>query len=275
MDHIEQGSIIYGIRSDRYSEIRCYAILISARCDIANEKISKLYYLTGVNAKEWFCTKWGYNQIIGRQVKNHKTSCEKVLDQYDLNIDVMLDFSLEESLELLKQQIGDASKQKKVCTQFEALYKEIKAEESQQERKKNILQNGQKLAVQILKDICAGKVTHYFYLPQNTYLNNQEEKISENGLIVDLQEIGIMEMKDARNLESPGIDCRTLELESKSEKERLKAKYWLEDDDFVGIDGIIKSPWCELLMQRFAYDFTRIGVDAPGNDDFEKLVKEI
>ena len=39
MNYIDQGTVIYGMRSEKYPEKMCYAIIISARCDIANDKV--------------------------------------------------------------------------------------------------------------------------------------------------------------------------------------------------------------------------------------------
>ena len=49
MNYINQGTVLYGMRSEKYPEKMCYAVIISARCDIANNKITKLYYLIAVN----------------------------------------------------------------------------------------------------------------------------------------------------------------------------------------------------------------------------------
>ena len=43
MYSLTQGTIITGVRSDKYSNIRCNGVVISARCDLANCKISKIY----------------------------------------------------------------------------------------------------------------------------------------------------------------------------------------------------------------------------------------
>lgn len=42
MDELDQGSVLYGLRSDRYPGIPCYGIVITASCDIANSKVSKI-----------------------------------------------------------------------------------------------------------------------------------------------------------------------------------------------------------------------------------------
>lgn len=63
MDELNQGSVLYGLRSDRYPGIPCYGIVITASCDIANSKVSKIYCLIGVDAKQWFATVYKGNII--------------------------------------------------------------------------------------------------------------------------------------------------------------------------------------------------------------------
>lgn len=81
MDELDQGSVLYGLRSDRYPGIPCYGIVITASCDIANSKVSKIYCLIGVDAKQWFCTEYGFRQAYSQ--KSHllsRTSCVYVID---------------------------------------------------------------------------------------------------------------------------------------------------------------------------------------------------
>lgn len=44
MDELDQGSVLYGLRSDRYPGIPCYGIVITASCDIANSKVSTVRF---------------------------------------------------------------------------------------------------------------------------------------------------------------------------------------------------------------------------------------
>lgn len=125
---------------------------------------------------------------------------------------------------------------------------------------------------EFLEKLSKGSINHYFFVPQDAYLGNN---IRNNGLMVDLQEIGIMTLNDANLLYTPGIDYRILP-DRKCEKERLIRTYWLEGEgDFVEIEGHIRSPWCELLMQRFSNDFLRIGVDGATKKDHKELAELI
>ena len=128
------------------------------------------------------------------------------------------------------------------------------------------------------------------HTPQAAYLDNE---IKSKGLIVDLLEIESLTLKDAQKIANPlaeGILYQDLpplptieELSQVNEfdalrerfKERLRLEktFWLKDSsDFVQIEGTIKSPWCEHLMQRFSNVFIRIGLDNPSEDDYNTLI---
>ena len=42
MSSITQGTVVSGIRSKKYDRINCYAIVINARCDLAQNKANKI-----------------------------------------------------------------------------------------------------------------------------------------------------------------------------------------------------------------------------------------
>ena len=50
---ITQGSIITNIRSLKYPNFPCLGIVISARCDFAQDKIQNFYLLSALPIKLW------------------------------------------------------------------------------------------------------------------------------------------------------------------------------------------------------------------------------
>ena len=67
MYSLTQGTIITGVRSDKYSNIRCNGVVISARCDLANCKISKIYYLIAVPSDDWLLSDEGFNIVLSQR----------------------------------------------------------------------------------------------------------------------------------------------------------------------------------------------------------------
>lgn len=266
MNCIDQGTILYGMRCKKYPENKCYAIIISARCDIANQKLLKLYYLTALNVKEWLCSETGFSEVYREFIKNKKNTFKTKYRNHPINFDLLFTWPLETASTVL-----NAYKKNRLLEDYFSLYKSI--DSSNENNRRKIIKDNPKTAISFLKSITAGHTYHYFFLPKNAYENNE---IKDDGLIVDLQEIGIMPLQDIKSIISPGIDYQTLSKQNQNEKIRLSNAYWLEtNDDFVAIDSIIKSPWCELLMQRFANDFIRIGVDGSVDNDYKQLISQI
>lgn len=279
LEQIEQGNIYYGFRSEKYPEVCCYAVIISARCDIANNKISKLYYLTAVDAKEWFCTKEGFECVYGVFLKE---DLKNRISALGINVNVLLSFPEEMALKVIREKCREKKKRSSEETQITEIYRMVHQAFSNGatfENRKEVVskinagKSKGKQAISFLKGISKGDINHYHFIPRSAY-TEKEDKV--NGLIVDLQEIGILSFSDAQRIVGEGIDYYCLPSDSIEETNRLTHYYWLNDEnDFVMKEGVIKSPWCELLLQRFALDFIRIGVDGSTESDYIKLVSLI
>ena len=102
MNHLTQGSVVYGMRSEKYPEVASYAIIISARCDIANDKIEKLYYLSAVNVRDWFCTEYGFKTAYGDTIKNKKAKFKQEIQQLDLNGDLIFELQYEQVMTIFE-----------------------------------------------------------------------------------------------------------------------------------------------------------------------------
>ncbi len=282
MKIIDQGTIFYGLRSSKYPEIPCYAIIISARCDIAQNKISKLYYLSAVDAHDWFCTDHGFKCGFAQLITSRRNAFEEAVKKYELNAELLETFDLESVRGVLSSSILGKD-QAKAIEAFENLYSLIRVDADIESRRTLVRDLNEpkktKYVTSFLSDISAGKQYHYHFIPKAAYSNSEDKS---SGLIVDLQEIGIMTLEEVKMINSPGIDYQTIMSEAggngeiRLSSQELKDKYWLEtEDDFVAVEGQLKSPWCELLLQRFALDFIRIGVDGSTVSDYQNLASSI
>lgn len=257
---IEQGTILYGSRSKKYPENKCYSIIISARCDVFNNKIDKVYYLTAVDVNEWLYTQKGFEQVYKIELHNR---IQNILKKQKINLEVLKNLKYEDR-EILFEKCADGEK-RQVLDYLDIDNIEIR---------KKLIRENPKIAMKFLKEINQAKQYHYFFLPESAYLKNDAR---DKGLIVDFQEIDYYVWDEINKIASPGIDMMILNEESNVNKvERWKKIFWLEyENDFVDIEQTIISPWCELLMQRFAMDFIRIGVDGSNEKDLKKIIGRI
>lgn len=266
---LDQGTIIYGIRAEKYPGTRCYGIIISASCDIAQGKISKAYYLIAVDAKEWFCTKYGYSKVYSSKINNLFGDFKNITKGY-FEPESAREFDEEDFLKVVET-VDNKKREEKIVKSFKSLKKYYDPSKTG----KNIIpaiREDIKPIKEFLEKVAKREIYHFFFLPQNAYLNNNT---SSKGLIVDLQEIGSMSFDEAEKIENDGIDFLNLPSNLK-QREKMQEQFWLENkDDFVQIEGNITSPWREYLMQCFSLGFIRIGVDGPTRMDHEKLASEI
>lgn len=296
---IDQGTVIYGVRSSKYPTIPCYAVIITARCDIAQKKVPKYYFLVAVDASEWFCTEHGYEIVYRETIQNLRNSISSMASEIDLNGDVLISLSSDDLETVISNKRREYSGNKKQIGKVDSLLSKIteynifdRAGMNDRQRSEAIKRKT-KPSVEELMKIDKGDRNHYYYLPQHAYLRNS---IYNKGLIVDLLEIGKLSLKDAGMIKTPGIDYQVLPklpapedmievintgiqqeidrmLSDIHENRRLSTNYWLNDDsDYVAIEGVIQSPWCEHLMQRFSNAFIRIGIDNPTQKDYSDVI---
>ena len=284
----------------KYPTTLCYGVIITAKCDIAQNKVTKYYYLTAVDAAKWFSTEHGFQQTFGQIIREtHDTIMEKA-KVVELDGDALLSFPLDTIRMIIEDKKEGADKAQK-----DAIQKLLKAIERHfsfcrpgmtDDERFCVIKNNIKTVIRTLEDIDAGKQHHYYYLPEDAYLENG---IKSKGIIIDLLEIESMSLGDAKKLlekfgkgitydnlpELPDEESIKMAIEEKNtsllnkkfelmrERCRLQSTYWLEKpDDFVAIEGMTRSPWCEHLMQRFSNAFIRIGLDNPQKGDFEEAI---
>lgn len=273
LEELDQGTILFGLRSNKYPGIPCYGIIITASCDISNDKVAKLYYLIGIDAKRWFCTEYAYHQIYGSKIKTLFNQVKEQCERFHLDADAIRSFAPEDVQIVIKDVLTQKTDQDK----FEKAYQPYATyfrPGMDDEARRLVSQRDTKPVLAFLKDIGEERRFHFFFLPKATYL--ADSGLMNDGLIVDLQEIGAISMYDAKQIIGRGIDSLLLVGESAKERDRLCTQFWLEgQDDFVGIEGKITSPWREHLMQRFVRDFSRIGLNGANEQDYRTLVQNI
>ena len=79
MNQITQGSVISGVRFENYKGTYCSAIVITARCDLANKgKVGKVFYLCAIPLKEWVLSRKGIGIIAAKEIKEmpHNTQVQ-------------------------------------------------------------------------------------------------------------------------------------------------------------------------------------------------------
>lgn len=272
MYSLTQGTIITGVRSDKYSNIRCNGVVISARCDLANCKISKIYYLIAVPSDDWLLSDEGFNIVLSQRQNDLEDKLQTKLGGSGLDWSTLKSFSVEEfSTVIHDQEVGLKKDTDKVLEVFRT-FKNYTSKYLELGDKKAILQNESKSVASSLLKIANGQMMHYNYVPENAYIKDGS---IDRGLIIDLQELEYISIRDAERLVNCEIDIQSKDL-SEVDKQRYNNCFFLMDwPGYAMAEYDIASPWTEYIMQRFSNAFIRIGVDGPQKEDVQSMVSRV
>lgn len=272
MYSLTQGTIITGVRSDKYSNIRCNGVVISARCDLANCKISKIYYLIAVPSDDWLLSDEGFNIALSQRQNDLEDKLQTKLGGSGLDWSTLKSFSVEEfSTVIHDQEVGLKKDTDKVLEVFRT-FKNYTSKYLELGDKKAILQNESKSVASSLLKIANGQMMHYIYVPENAYIKDGS---IDRGLIIDLQELEYISIRDAERLVNCEIDIQSKDL-SEVDKQRYNNCFFLMDwPGYAMAKYDIASPWTEYIMQRFSNAFIRIGVDGPQKEDVQSMVSRV
>lgn len=265
---LDQGTIIQGIRSERYADTPCFGIIISARCDIANEKIHKLYYLVGVEAQVWFATNYGFSVLFKTKKEKAENELSQALARYNLETSSLLSFTDEEREIVINTNVPNEKQRIELKRKINDCLKYKMADSV--EKRISIVSDNKGVLTTFMENVRQGREYHYYFLPEIAYVNQGSKS---KGFIIDLQEIGYFSPSEVKAIKDGIVD----RMEIPSDKlEYYRQKFWLDSPyEYSVATQIIKSPWCEHLMQSFSYGFIRIGLDGPTKEDLQTLINGI
>ena len=272
MERYTQGSILYGLRSQYYEGIKCYGVIITARCEIAQNKAKIIHLLSAVSLHDWVCTElfsrafsdYLHNDILGPIQQWAKESGldfgtliefgpEKV--RVNINADANLKEKTRKKIDESIEKWIEWNKLSAHCP----MHEKVRLLDDVLSKKKSI----------ILKELLSERFPNEFcFLPHKARLGKNE--IMTDGIVVNLKDIISIPPKEIDEIEKYGFEySEIIKLENGNmELEKLNSRYFLEsDDDFVIFDGQIDSPWIEHLLQNFSSAFARIGVETLSNKD--------
>lgn len=187
MSNIDQGTIIYGMRSDKYSDTCCFGVMISASCDIANRKLQKYYLLTGIEVLEWISSNEGFCEVFKSELATRSKKLYDVAEKSSLNADVLLKRTRDEVSTILADNNISLKTQSEILQRYDEYIKIIKMNKKG-ERKRYCLQEGSNNVSAFLDQVNQRKYIHYYFLPEVAY-KNSKDAVCGNGIMVDFQDI--------------------------------------------------------------------------------------
>ncbi len=266
MNEITQGTMVYGVRTAKYPEIVAYGIVISARCDLAQKKINRIFYLSGINLYEWIQSPVGIAEAILPNVTNKVAS---LLKNELLEWEVLRDYTEDEFAQVIKCEV--TKKPEKIIDAYKK-YKHYSSKDLSKAECLQIIKDEENTVTDYITKLVNGQNSHYIFVPDSALEIDKNDPLRESGgLIIDLQDLDYWTLEDAMSLMNYEIDEKILQ---PAEKEYFDSRFFVLNGDGYALPlHPIKSPWIEYIMQRFSNCFTRIGVDNPNKEKVASLIK--
>lgn len=263
---ITQGSILNNIRSIRYPDTKCFGIIISARCDLAQDKTKSLHMLTALPLSTWI-EKCLYPSMCLDKIKEILNSFQDIINKHGLNRDTLEEWGPDKTLDLFRKinesdhSIAAKDKQWKQIEKRLQEWKDCLNSSSQvadSKKIKKFLGENKRRFKSKIEELNNGANMKFCLIPESGYNNNDTAKV--DGIVVDLYDIMQIDIKHKRPIEHGQYDYQTIM--SEDQRAEINHLFYFEDeDDFIVKLYQIQSPWTEYLLQHFANAFIRIGVD--------------
>lgn len=258
---IDQGTIFNGAIAEDYHHCEVQGLIITASCDIANDKVKKYSYLPIVKFNDWLRRDF-WEIFFHRSTQQEKSNLRSLFKQKGLSTNLIDQFDHEELYSKLSE---DFSKKENV--RFKKIIDNIldlnncnsQKPESKTQSMDKILSNYKKSVVSIFNELTSHKLSGYYFL----------EAISPDDIsgpyIILLREIRHLNrniIKDISKGLSPGALKQHVE-DSIQNALNLDINY----SEMMMPLGHINPPFIQHIMQNFSELFSRIGVD-----DFKKSI---
>lgn len=272
MYSLTQGTVISGIRSEKYPGTMCNGVVISARCDVANCKIRNIYYLVAVAVEDWLLTDEGFHAVLVTKVNELADKIETKLQKVGLDWNTLRNFSASDFEKVVRDDEVGLKQNADSCMESYKTYMRYQSNGLSTEERRSILQIEKKSVNKYLLSVVNGQVTHYVFVPQDAY---KEDKCLDRGMIVDLQELDRFSIETAEIICSLEMDTKCKKLTDKQKDEYDKRFFLSDGAGYAMPEFNVKSPWIEYIMQHFSNSFIRIGVDGPQKKEIDLVIDRV
>lgn len=267
---LSQGTIFSCAIAEDYASCRVHGLVITARCDITNDKAEVFNYIPVVQFSDWI-RRDGAKILAQRLSRSTFAEMKNQLRQLDLAASVLDTLAPRTVLAGVFEGVDAKGSQKartnfeRACSRYE-LARECLEEDALTQRLA-LLKSEAAEASKVIKELCQNAIAEAYFLP-SVYPSEDCA-----GYVALLREIRHMPRRLAASV-ADGLDQNAYEALCVSDA-RCRDRIHIAADDFAWPTGVIKSPFAEHLMQRLTLLFSRIGVADVGKDVLEKLQEHV
>lgn len=246
---LQQGMVFSNCLVPGYDKCDGWGLVITARCDLANEKVPVLNYLPIVRFEDWIARD-GRDVVLARALAEEGGSVSKLLDDMGAPESVLLGTDLPDVLERLLEAL-DAKKRKSFqvrCDKASARHRQLGL--SGGPTINWLREEFPKLYASTVKELMTHRLAGYYFLA------SLEPNEPPSCYVVMLRQIGVMSARIATRL-LDGITAA--EVRNALDGAETLFRHESRDDVAMPI-GVLASPYIEHLLQTFSYLLSRIGL---------------
>lgn len=245
---VTQGSIINHCVAEKYS-CNVYGVIVTPRCDMAHlGKVTHVHYLPVVPFEEWFKVD-GVHYLWTKALEKYRVKVQNTCKAKGFPTSNLG----EKQLRQLCDSITDSKEKDKFKSDIDNYYKVHRT--SPNEYKPS---NDEK--AKIVANLRKGDIAAFCLI---------EDWREENKfMVVLLRELKRLDYNFAIGM-ALGIEEKTI-----SETWKNDLEYSVSKDLIYSTEAEIIPPYVELLMERFSYNFCRVGVEDM-DENVEDVLKEI
>lgn len=263
-----QGTVFSCGYAEAYQATSVYGLVITARCDAAQEKAPMFSYIPVLSLSDWVLGD-GANIIVERIAADCKNTIKNYLKLANLSESLLMTKRLDEIYDThfksLEAEKGWEKNCSKLRVAIEAYKKNdnLRDEMQDKERRRMHLVANATHTDNVIKELTKNKLLGFYLLRGMPTLDD-----SAGDFVALLREIHHIPSVLAREI----VDGLTKDSWLQRKQNAAQCPKFWDQDDLAAPVARLKSPWIEHLMQNFSMLFTRIGV---ADNDFVSVKKSL
>lgn len=252
-----QGTIFTCGLSDSYPDVPALGVLITARCDTAQDKAAVYNYVPLIPIEAWIA-KDGLELVAKRALANEMGTLRRALTDVGMAPSILEFVALDDIL--VEMKVGSSKQEKAAANRFEQACVGVRKASLMLEDTGRALGDvfafldaNEGLYKSVVRELMTNALSEFHYVERT------EPGEVTRGYVVLMREIRFISSALGKQI-AVGLGAAEFELMRPTFSPGLNHIRFSTEHDFAMPLSCIASPFIELIMQRFANLFSRIGV---------------
>jgi hypothetical protein len=252
-----QGTIFTCGLSDSYPDVSALGMLITARCDTAQDKAEVYNYIPIVPVEAWI-RKDGLEIVAKRALANALGAMKSALTDARMATSIIDFVDYQEILRELKT--GTSKQEINTAKRFEEAAMAVRSAKEMLDKKDrsdaeslSFLHGNDGLYRSVIKELLTNSLAEYHYLERTDIAEKTR------GYVALMREIRFISAALGKRI-AVGLDAEEFKSLANTFSPGLNHVRFSIEQDFAMPLSCVASPFIEFIMQRFANLFSRIGV---------------